>query len=124
MGTNGLSLSSPNLTLGTAGSANMSSSASSDGGGSKNNPTKIAYASGNSLPSGTMPEIITSSHPTASCQVSSPHSGSSPYLQMAPVKPNEQKPPDALSREDMANARHLPSPPSSQAAGASNPSSS
>ncbi|MCO5569750.1 hypothetical protein L7F22_023465 [Adiantum nelumboides] len=124
-GTNGLTLNSPNLTLGTAVSGNMSSSVSSDGGGSKANSTKIVYGSGNPISSGGMPDIVTTAHATVSGQVS-PHSGSSPYLQMAPVKPSEQKPPvsDVAGREDMATARHLASPSSSQAAAASNPSSS
>ncbi|MCO5584139.1 hypothetical protein L7F22_038062 [Adiantum nelumboides] len=124
-GTNGLTLNSPNLTMGTVVSGNMSTSASSDAGGSKANPTKIVYASGNPISSGGMPDIVTTAHATVSGQVS-PHSGSSPYLQMGAVKPSEQKPPvsDVASREDMATARHLASPSSSQAAAASNPSSS
>lgn len=128
---NNLSLSSPNLTLGTAVSGNMSSSASSDGAdqfkgaGSRTNPPKAVYTSGNPLPSGGMPELITTVHPAVSGQVGSPHNGSSHYLQLAPVKPSEQKPlPDVASREDMSSARHLASPPSSQAVVASNPSSS
>eukprot|EP00250_Pteridium_aquilinum_P018100 c23941_g1_i2 orf=758-5629(-) len=130
-GNNGLSLNSPNLTLGTAVSGNMSSSVSSDGAdqfkgaGMRTNPPKTVYTSGNPLPSGGMPELITTAHPAVSGQGGSPHSGSSHYLQLAPVKSTEQKPlPDVTSREEMTMARHLASPSSSQAAVASNPSSS
>ncbi|KAI5079706.1 hypothetical protein GOP47_0005185 [Adiantum capillus-veneris] len=110
-GTGGLTLNSSNLTLGTM---NMSNSASSDGGGSKGNPTKTSYVSGNPASNGAMPEVVTTAHSTVSGQVSSPHNGSSSYLQLPPVKPNEQKAPDVSSREDMTSARHLASPSSSQ----------
>ncbi|KAH7426174.1 hypothetical protein KP509_11G088100 [Ceratopteris richardii] len=121
-GNNSLSFSSSaNLTLGSSMSRNLGSSTSSaDGGVSRSNPAKTTYVSG-TLPSGGIPEMITSAHPTVSGQVSSPNNSSSPYLQLPPVKANEQKPlPDMASREDVSNSARS----SSQTPAASNPSPS
>ncbi|KAH7301877.1 hypothetical protein KP509_23G047200 [Ceratopteris richardii] len=118
-GTNGLSLnSSPNLILGTNISGNLSGSASSDGGGSRMNPVKVAYTAG-PLSAG-IPEIQPS-HSTVSGQASSPHSGSSPYLHLTSIKPNEQKiSGDPGSCEDVSTTARL----SSQAPAVSNPNPS
>lgn len=135
---NALSLSPPNLTLGTGIPGNSSVISNTDGAdqcqgpSSRSNSSKAASSPGNQLSSGGIPKNNTALHPSSTTmsgqQIGNPHSGSSHYLQLAPVlgvKSTEQKTvPECVNREEFSGIRHLPSSSNSQPPLVSNPSTS